>query len=165
MSAPGFTLPVGSAIPGALAAFMALATATLPEDSTVWFGKELPSYSAPVTLQITQITGDQEADSIGQRYRREETFNLVCLLTCYQGGPPDFPAILGSVAVQFKALALAVGNNPDLSAFGTDPDVQPVRECQVGNFIVVPTTDQNGNSAVTYSFALRCAQRVESVSA
>lgn len=158
-----FTLPVGSAIPGALAAFMALGAKTLPQDSTIWFGKELSVFSAPITLQITEITGDQGPAEIGGRYRREETFAFVCLLTAYQGGPQVFPDILASVMAQFNALALAVGNNPSLTAPGAT--VQVVRESQVGNFIITPTTDQNEMSAVTLSFALRCAQRVESLSA
>lgn len=157
------TLPVGSAIPGTLAAFMALAAETLPEGATVWFGEELGTYSAPVTLQITEITGDQQPAEIGARYRREETFNLVCLLTCYQGGPQVFPSVLGDVMAQFNALALAVGDNPSLT--GPDDTVQVARYCQVGNFIITPNSDQNGMSAVTLSFALRCAQRVESLSA
>lgn len=159
----GFTLPVGSAIPGTLAAFMALATETLPDDSTVWFGQELPSFSAPVTLQITEITGDQAPAEIGGRYRREETFALVCLLTCYQGGPPDFVTILGNVTAQFVPLALAVASNPSLTAPGAA--VQVARFCEVGNFIITPAGDQNGQSAVTLAFSLRCAQRVESLPA
>lgn len=162
--ASSLTLPVGSAIPGALAAFMALATATLPSGSTVWFGEELPTYSAPVTLQITEIQGDQNPAEMGGRYRREETFSLICLLSMYQGGAQDFPTIFGNVMAQFNALALAVGNNPSLIAYTAEPGVQPVRYAQVGSFIVTPNSDQNGQSAVTLSFALRCAQRVESLS-
>lgn len=159
------TLPVGSAIPGTLTAFMSLATAVLPTGSTVWFGEELPTYSTPVTLQITEIQGDQTPAEIGQRFRREETFQLVCLLTIYQGGPQDvFAPLLGQVMTQFNALALAVGNDPSLSAYAPDSSVQTVRFCQVGNFIVTPATDGNGMSAVTLSFALRCAQRIESLS-
>jgi hypothetical protein len=158
-----FTLPVGTAIPGTLAAFMSLATATLPAGSTVWFGSELSTYSAPITLQITEITGDQIPAEIGPRYRREESFALVCLLTCYQGGPADFPTVLGNVMANFSLLALAVGNNPSLTASGAA--VQVVRFCQVGKFIISPKTDGNGQSAVTLSFALSCAQRVESLSA
>lgn len=163
MSAP--TLPVGSAIPGTLTAFMNLAAAILPAGSTVWFGEELGVYSAPVTLQITEIQGDQLPAEIGARFRREETFQLVCLLSIYQGGPQDiFAALLGEVMTQFNAIALAVGNDPTLSAYAPDPTVQTARFCQVGNFIVSPSTDDNGFSMVTLSFALRCAQRVESLS-
>lgn len=155
-------LPVGSAIPGALAAFMTMCTNVLPTGSTVWFGEELPSYSSPVTLQITEVTGTQEPAEIGRRYRREETFAFVCLLTCYQGGPQDFPTILQNVMDNFNLIALAVGNNPALS----DPSAatQAARYCQVGNFIITPLSDQSGNSAVTLSFALNGAQRVESLS-
>lgn len=158
-----FTVPSGSAIPGALAAWMTLATDTLPDGSTVWYGEELPTYSAPVTLQITEIQGDQFPAEIGPRYRREETFSFICLLTCYQGGPQDFPAILGNVMTQFDALALAVGNNPSLTA--PDASVQVVRYAQVGNFIISAVSDQNAQSAVTLSFRLNCAQRVESLPA
>jgi len=156
-------LPIGSAIPGTLAAFMALATSTLPAGSTVWFGEELPTYSAPVTLQIIEITGDQIPAEIGPRLRREETFALVCLLTCYQGGAPDFPAALGNVTDNFNLLALAVGGNPSLTATGATTQV--ARYCEVGNFIITPRSDQNGLSAVTLAFSVRCQQRVESLPA
>lgn len=159
----GFLLPTGSAIPGTLAAFMSLAETALPEGSTVYFGSELGAYSTPHTLQITEISGDQEPAEIGGRYRRDETFQLVCLLTYYNGGIANFPAALDTVMADFQSLAVAVSANPSLTG-ALDPDgstVQVARYCEVGNFIITPQTDAKGLSAVTLSFALRCVQRVE----
>lgn len=134
---------------------MSIATDVLPANTTVWFGNNLPTYTAPLTLQITEITGDQEPAEIGQRYRREETYSLICTLTVYQGGVPDFSAQLTSLMGSFALLSAAIGNNPDLS--GT------VRYAQVGNFDINCDTDQNGQGVTQLDFAVRCSQRVESL--
>jgi hypothetical protein len=157
-----FTYPVGSAIPGALTALLELATATFPYDSTIWFGKELTTFSEPVTFQITEIDGDQQPIEIGGRYRRDETFAFVCLLTCYDGEPQAYGELLSQVMSNFNLLALAIGDNPSLTAVGAS--VQVVRYSEVGNFIITTDTDSNGKSAVTLSFQVRCQQRVESLS-
>lgn len=149
-------LPSSSAIPGALTQFMALAAAALPAGSTVWFGEELPTYTAPITLQVTEITGDQVPAEIGPQYRREESFSLICSLSYYQGGAPDFPGILGTVMANFLLVSQAVGNNPSLNS--------AVRYAQVGNFVITPATDPNGLSALTLDFAVRCEARVTSLS-
>lgn len=148
-------LPSGTAIPGALTQFMTIATAALPSGSTIWFGEELPTYTAPVTLQITEITGDQKPAEMGTQYRREETFGLVCSIVCYQGGEPDFPTILGNVTTNFVLVSQAVANNPTLNS--------AVRFAQVGNFHIVPVTDANGMSAISLDFVIRCEQRVTSL--
>ncbi|SRR5258708_17437251 len=149
------SLPSGTAIPGALAATLAIATAALPVGSTIWFGAELPAYAAPLTFQITEISGDQQPAEMGPGYRREEQSVLVCSLTFYQGGSPDFSTLLASVMNAFVLLSQAIGNNPSLNG--------AVRVAQVGNFHISPATDVNGNSAVTLDFAIRCEQRVTSL--
>lgn len=154
MTAPVW--PQSSSIPNAITQFLTMATTALPAGTTVWFGEELPAYSAPLTLQITEVTGDQQPATIGLSYLREESFQLVCLLTWYQGGPQDFVTCLGNVMTNFALLSEAVGDNPTLN--------NAVRFAQVGNFIITPATDQNGQTAVTLSFALRCEQRVVSLS-
>jgi len=150
------TLPNSSAIPGALVQALAIATDAFPADTTIWYGADLPSYTAPLTFQITEITGDQEPAEIGQLYRREETFNLVCTLTTYTGGSPDFPSQLTDLMGSFALLSAAIGNNPTLNG--------AVRFAQVGNFVVTPQTDANGQSATTLDFNIRCTQRVNSLS-
>jgi hypothetical protein len=150
------SLPSSSAIPRALVQFLAVAAGVLPQGSTVWFGEELPTYTAPVTLQVSEITGDQSPAEIGGLYRREETFALVCSLTVFQGGSQDFPGLLGAVMDSFSLVSRAVGNNPSLNS--------SVRYAQVGNFLVSPVTDPNGLSAVTLDFSVRCEARVNSLS-
>lgn len=149
-------LPSSSAIPGALVQFMAIASAALPQETTVWFGSELPTYNSPTTLQITEITGDQVPAEIGQLYRREEAFSLVCTLSYYEGGPPDFVAELQSLMDSFALVSKAVANNPKLN--------DSVRFAQVGNFIITPVTDASGLGAVTLDFSVRCEARVTSLS-
>ena len=149
-------LPSSSAIPGALVQFLSIAQTALTDAATVWFGEELPTYEKPVTLQVTEITGDQTPAEIGKLYRREETFNLVCSISCYQGGEPDFPGLLAQVMDQFALISKAVGNQPSLNG--------SVRYAQVGNFMINPATDANGLSALTLDFSVRCEARVNSLS-
>jgi hypothetical protein len=132
-----------------------MATAALPQGTTVWFGEELPAYSAPLTFQITEITGDQEPAELGSNYRREEKFAFVCSLISYQGGPPDFTAMLNGLMPNFILLSQAIANNPTLSS--------AVRFAQVGNFHISSETDSNGQGAVTLDFSVRCEQRVTSL--
>jgi hypothetical protein len=148
------SLPSQTAIPGALVQLLSVATAAFPAGTTVYYGEDLPAYSAPLTFQITEITGDQVPAEIGQ-YRREETFEFICSLIAYQGGVPDFVAQLISVTSSFALLSLAIGNNPRLN--------DSVRFAEVGNFRITSATDPNGQGATTLDFAVRCSQRVTSL--
>jgi hypothetical protein len=56
----------------------------------------------------------------------------------------------------FALVSRAVGNNPKLNG--------AVRLAQVGNFLVSPSTDAAGLSAMTLDFSVRCEQRVTSLS-
>jgi hypothetical protein len=147
--------PASSAIPGALAQFMIIAAAAFPAGTTIWFGEELATYATPLTLQITEIVGDQKPASIGQLYTREENFSLICTLSFYQGGPPAFTSLLPTLMTDFALLTAAVGNNPSLNG--------AVRYAQVGNFAIKAVSDSNGLGAVTIDFQVRCEQRVLSL--
>ena len=76
---------MASSVPGAVGALITILTAALPGDATVWFGKALPVYTAPLTLQILKVSGDQEPAELGPSYRREETFSIHCELTSFAG--------------------------------------------------------------------------------
>lgn len=156
-------MPSGSAIPAALANTMAIVAQALPAGSTVYYGSELPAYTAPLTFQISEITGDQVPATLGANYTREENFNLVCSLIAYSGGVPDFVAQLQSLMANFVLLSRAIGNNPWLSTSGQNDSTAAVRFAQVGNFHIAPETDPNGESATTLDFAIRCEQRVTSL--
>lgn len=154
--------PTGTAIPGALSAYLAIAATALPT-ATIYFGSELPPYANTLLFQVTEIEGDQAWAEIGPRYRREETFQFTSLISYAQGGPQDvlngssvFASILQAVASNFVALSTACAQDPTLGGV--------VRVSEVGNFVIKTGTDQNGLNAVTYAFALRCVQRVESLS-
>lgn len=148
-------LPSGSAIPGTVTELLSMATAAFPANTTVWFGAALPSYSAPLTFQITEITGDQTPAEIGPAYRREEAFSVICSLTSYQGGQPDFGSQLAALMANFILFSQAVANNPSLTG--------NVRFAQVGNFTVTADVDANGQGATTLDFAVRCEARVTSL--
>jgi len=121
----------------------------------VMFSPPQLAYTAPLTFLITEITGDQKPAELGNQYRREETFNLVCTLVAYQGGPPDYIDQLTSLMASFVTLSQAIANNPTLNG--------AVRFAEVGNFDIVPATDGGGQGAVTLDFQIRCSQRVTSL--
>jgi hypothetical protein len=163
-------LPFGSAIPGALANFLTIAAAALPEETSVYYGSAIP-YTAPYTLQITEISGNQEPATIGPWFRREETFALICSLSYYQGGTGDpqgsngFELCLANVMTYFSTLALAVSQNPQLDCTDLSSGLGPaVRFAEVGNFHLEPETDANGMVAVTLDFQVRCSQRIRTLS-
>lgn len=147
-------LPSQSAIPGALVQLLAVATAAFPPNTTVYYGEDLPAYTAPLTLQISEIVGDQEPADIGQ-FKREEAWQFTCSLITYVGGVPDWVAQLVSTFASFSLLSLAIGNNPTLNG--------SVRFAQVGNFVTHSETDANSQGATTLDFAVRCTQRVTSL--
>lgn len=150
------SLPSTSAIPGALVQLLAIATAALPADTTVYFGPDQVTYTADLTFQVSEIPGDQDPAEIGVNYKREEKFSLVCSLIANQGGSVDFAVALTDLMGFFALLSIAVANNPKLNG--------AVRFAQVGNFHIHPETDGNGRSAIYLDFAVRCEQRVTSLS-
>lgn len=158
------SIPSQSAIPQALLNLLALATATFPAGTTVYYGEELPAFAAPLTFQITEITGDQQPAELGQ-YRREEMFSFICSLTVSQGGAPvnDFSAQLISLMASFGLLSKAIGNNPWLSTSGQNDSTNAVRFAEVGNFRIMSETDGNGLGGSTLDFSVRCTQRVTSL--
>ncbi len=158
------TQPSSSAIPGALAGLLSVATAAFPTGTTVWFGLELPAYTSPLTFWVSEITGDQVPAEIGPSYKREETFSFVCTLVYYDGGNPDFPTLLTALMASFRLLTSAIGNNPWLSATGANDSNAAVRFAEVGNFRIEPTVDPGGMSAISLDFNVRCSQRVNSLS-
>jgi len=148
-------LPSGSAIPSALIQTLAIATAALPADTTVYYGENLPKYTAPLTFMITEITGDQKVAELGPAFRREESFAFVCTLVYYYGGVPDFGAQLTSLMTNFVAFSQAIANNPTLNS--------TVRFAEVGNFHITSATDGTGQGGSTLDFSIRCQQRVTSL--
>ena len=147
-------LPSQSAIPGALVQLLAVAVAAFPPGTTVYYGEDLPAYTAPLTLQISEITGDQTWAELGN-FRREEVFSFTCSLITYVGGVPDWVAQLVSTFASFATLSKAIGTNPTLNG--------SVRVAEVGNFITHSETDANAQGATTLDFSVRCSQRVTSL--
>lgn len=155
------SLPSTSAIPGAVTNLLAIATAALPANTTVYFGAER-AWNASLVFQISEITGDQQPAEMGTQYRREEKFDLICsLISCLgSAAVDDFSPALSTLMTNFRLFSMAVANNPRLTdSNGNDA----VRFAQVGNFHIHPETDANGQSAVYLDFAVRCEQRVTSL--
>lgn len=147
-------LPSQSAIPGALVQLMKVATAAFPPGTTVYYGEDLPAYTAPLTMQISEIVGDQSWAELGN-FRREEKWSFTCELITYTGGVPDWVAQLVSTFADFALLSLAIGTNPTLNG--------SVRVAEVGNFVTSSDTDANAQGATHLSFSVRCEQRVTSL--
>jgi hypothetical protein len=145
---------MSSSIPSAVPYFLDLAQTALGDQATVSFGKELSLFSAPITLQVIQIVGDQAPAELGPNYRREETYSMQCSLTAY-AGDQDLVARLTEAMAAFGLVEVAVAN--DASLGGT------VRFAQCGNFVFQSGADAQGQSIGTLAFDVRCQARVNSL--
>ena len=145
---------MASAAMGAVAALLEIATATLPDDAMVYFGKELPKYTAPLTFAVCGFEGNQEPAELGPNYRREETASLLCDLTSY-AGDQDWLSRMSEVMTAFALLTVAVGNNWTLN--------NTVRFAEPGDFLFTPEVQGNGQSIGSLTFAIRYSQRVDSL--
>lgn len=149
---------MSSSIPNAIQQFIAIATTALPNSPSiptqVWFGKPLPRYIAPVTLQITGVTGQQDPAELGPTYRREEKYNLNCLLTTWAGDDNHLQGMLDAFGY-FALITVAVANNPTLNS--------AVRFAQPRSLGYTPDADPSGKRVGTLAFTLACEARVTSL--
>lgn len=145
---------MSSSIPSAVPYFLTLARTALGDQATVSFGKPLPQFSTPITLQVLQIVGDQVPAELGPNFRREETYSLVCELTSY-AGDQDFVARMTEAWAAFDLLEIAVANDADLG--------KNVRFAQLGNIMFEAGADVQGQSIGTLDFNVRCQARVTSL--
>ncbi len=155
-----------TAIPGTIHYVYNLFGATYPMDANnvptlVWFGSELAVFSAPTTIEINCVDpADQEPAEMGPNYRREELFSLKCKITVYSGeganGATDFLARMDDCFTVWKALAIAVANDPTLG--------DNVRYAEFGEMEYMPGTDASGRATGCLTWSVRCSQRVTSLS-
>lgn len=128
---------------------------------SVVFGP-LAEYVAPVTLQVLEVTGDQQPAEIGRDYRREETYTIVCEIVTWSGDQ-DYGQRFRDALSCWNAVLGAVGDNPYLSASGVNDASAAVRYAEVGNMSIIPDTDTAGQSRCSLQFHVRCSARVNSL--
>lgn len=146
---------IGSSVPDALTALISIATAALPTGTQVWFGKPLPTYEAPITLQICGVRpGEQSVAVLGPDYTREEVYSIECLLTSF-AGDPDYIDRAKEVFDQFHLLSIAVANNPTLNG--------AVRFAEMKTFEYVPDADSHGMTLGALTFTVECQARITSL--
>lgn len=155
-----------TSIPGALQSLYNLYSAAYPMDannipSMIWFGEELSVFSAPTTIEINSIlNAEQEPAEIAPTYKKEETYDVRCKLSVFNGsgsnGSADFLANMLTCWDVWKALEIAVANNPTLDG--------NVRYCFFTEMAFEPTTDGAGRAAGYITWVVRCVQRVTSLS-
>jgi hypothetical protein len=145
---------MSSSIPSAVPYFLTLAETALGDQATVWFGKELPLFSAPITLQVLGVVGDQEPAELGPNFKREEVYSIQCELTAY-AGDQDFKARLAEAFAAFGLLEVAVANDADLGG--------NIRFAECGNMVFTPGADAQGQSIGQLAFDVRCSARVTSL--
>ena len=153
---------VGPAVNNAIGIITAAIPATISEGHTqVAFG-DLPRYVAPVTLQIMEVTGDQQPAEIGLNYRREETYSIVCEIVVWSGDQ-DYVTRFDDCMLIFNKVAVAIGNNPWLSSSGLNDSHAAVRFAEVGNMSIIPHATPKGQSVCSLEFHIRCSQRIDSL--
>ncbi|MGH9917416.1 MAG: hypothetical protein ACRD6W_00875 [Nitrososphaerales archaeon] len=145
---------MSSSVPTSVPYFVTLATTALGADATVSFGKPLPLYSAPITLQVTGVVGDAEPAELGPNYRREETYSIQCELTAY-AGDQNFLDRLSECMTAYALLTVAVANDPTLGG--------SVRFAECGQYQFVPDADAQGQSIGNLTFDVRCSARITSL--
>jgi hypothetical protein len=146
---------MASSVPNAVNAFLSIAQTALPVNSLVWFGKPLGVYTAPVTLQVVGVhTGEQVVATIGPEYKREETYEIQCVLTSF-AGDANFAGRMAEVFAAFGLLTLAIGNNPTLN--------QTVRFAEIHSFEYSPDADAKGMTLGELPFTVACQARISSL--
>jgi hypothetical protein len=133
---------------------MSIAQTALP-NATVWFGKPLAMYTSPITLQVLAVhTGDQQVATLGPEYKREETYEIQCVLTSF-AGDNDYVSRMDEVYSSFSLLTVAIGNNPTLN--------QSVRFSEIRTFEYIPDADAKGMTLGSLSFTVACQARITSL--
>ena len=155
-----------TSIPGTVNYVYNLFSTTYPYDANnvptfVWFGTELAAFSAPTTIEINCVDpADQEPAELGPNYRREELYSIKCKITVFNGqgagGATDFLARMDDCFTVWKALEIAVANDPTLGG--------NVRYAEFGEMNYEPTTDGSGRAMGCLTWCIRCSQRVTSLS-
>jgi|HubBroStandDraft_5_1064220.scaffolds.fasta_scaffold1224319_1 hypothetical protein len=146
---------MSSSVPAAITALLAISKAALGTNATVWFGKQLSQYQMPITLQITGVTdGSQVAKTLGPDYKRDETYDIVCVLTSF-AGDLQYMTRMTEVFANFSLLTVAIGNNPTLN--------QSVRFSEIHSFTYVPGADAKGMTLGQLTFMVACQARITSL--
>ena len=157
---------MSSSIGPAVTNFIALAQQTIPAvldgaETQVVFG-DLSRYVAPVTLQIMEVTGNAVVASIGQNFRREETYSIVCEVVTF-AGDQDYVTRFNDAMTVYNALVIAVANNPWLSSTGLHDSTAAVRFSEIGDYSIIPHAGGSGKSTCSLQFHVRCSARVDSL--
>lgn len=147
---------MASSIPGALAYFITLAENTLPDTAQVWFGKSMPVYTAPTTLQIpgvVDITHDWA--ELGSRFKVEEHYKIQCQLITY-AGDLNFEQRMLDVFSTLELLTVALAADYTLG--------HNVRLClPVVEGEYTAASDPSGKSMGSLMWFVHCEQRIETL--
>lgn len=153
---------VGAAVTNLIALIQGAVPSTISGGSVeVAFG-ELPTYESPVTLVITEVTGDQTPAEIGRNFRREETYSIDCQIVTW-AGDQDYAKRFTDAVTLWNVVSVAIANNPWLSVSGVNDATAAVRYAEVGSFSVTPGPDELGQSRCDLEFRVRCSQRINSL--
>jgi hypothetical protein len=142
-----------SAVPNTVEYLISLFETTLPSVQ-VWFGKALGVYKAPQTLQMTGVDGDSVWAELGQNFKRDETFAVMCQISSYAGDQSTQANInrMDEVYALLEPLQIAVANDYTLGG--------NVRLSEIRNFEYVPDEDAKGQSIGHLTFEVYCQVRI-----
>jgi hypothetical protein len=136
--------------------FLQLARSVLPDDSFVVLRKSGAQmvFSAPLTLQVYGFKGSQIPAELSPQARREETFDIDCCVSSYQGDD-DLEARMAEAQTAWALLSVAVGND---YTFGNI-----VRWAQITDYDFIPSSDTTGKTLGSVEFKVNCQQRIDSL--
>ena len=138
----------------------------LPSGSQVIYRKFMPRYIAPLTLQVSEVHGEQEPAEMSPGYRREERYDMHCCLSYTSGGTQDadFLYAFDQVFNNFTLIETTIANNPWLSVAPVPgPGNGPVRFAQTIQLDYVPNADTYGKIVGELTFTVHCEARVSSL--
>jgi hypothetical protein len=130
----------------------------LPQDTFVWYGKKLGTFSSPLMLQCYGWTAQQQPAEIGPNLRREEEFELNCCLSSYAGDASQeaFDSREQECMSNWSLITTALGNDASLGNI--------VRWAQIVEYQYTPDTGPEGGTIGELEFKVQCVQRIDSMS-
>ena len=159
---------MGSSMPGATRNFITLATAVLPDTTSIYVGKIIPKYTNKISLQVYEVEGQQLWGPMSPEHKRDETFNIKCRLWSYIGDQ-DFLSRMKETFDAFDTITIAVANDPTLTGIpGGDASagglLGTVRVATINDMVFSPEAAPNGKSFGMLTFDVACQQRITTMS-
>lgn len=117
----------------------------------IHYGKPLPKYIAPLTLQIVGITGEDYPISLGPDYIQKEEYEIQCVLALWAGDNDELGRFAETQAAFQK---ITNGILADITLGGSVLWALPRK------LDTLPDADATGRATSIMTFTIQCEARV-----